>query len=67
MAPKDGIACGAMVGMSAALLAGKGYTGIPSLLGDGERNHDVFTLGGVPDDGPLFQTLSLLPVGPSRH
>ncbi len=45
MAPKDGIAWGAMVGMSAALLAGKGYTGIPSLLGDRERNHDVFTLG----------------------
>jgi len=45
MAPKDGIAWGAMVGMSAALLAEKGYTGIPSLLGDGERNHDVFTLG----------------------
>jgi 2-methylcitrate dehydratase PrpD len=34
-----------MVGMSAALLAGKGYTGIPSLLGDPERNADVFTLG----------------------
>ena len=45
MAPKDGIAWGAMVGMSAAMLAGKGYTGIPSLLGDKERNHDVFTLG----------------------
>jgi 2-methylcitrate dehydratase PrpD len=45
MAPKDGIPWGAMVGMSAALLAGNGYTGIPSLLGDPERNADVFTLG----------------------
>jgi len=45
MAPKDGIAWGAMVGMSAALLAAGGYTGVPGLLGDPERNDDVFTLG----------------------
>jgi 2-methylcitrate dehydratase PrpD len=45
MAPKDGIAWGGMVGMSAALLAAGGYTGMPSLLGDPERNADVFTLG----------------------
>lgn len=46
MAPKDGIPWGAMVGTSAAFLAQKGYTAIPSLLGDSERNGDVFTLGG---------------------
>ncbi len=45
MAPKDGMAWGALVGMSAALLAAGGYTGIPSLLGDPVRNADVFTLG----------------------
>jgi 2-methylcitrate dehydratase PrpD len=45
MAPKDGIPWGAMVGASAALLAEKGFTGIPSLLGDLKRNRDVFTLG----------------------
>jgi 2-methylcitrate dehydratase PrpD len=45
MAPKDGIAWGAMVGTSAALLAQKGFTGSPSLLGDSKRNRDVFTLG----------------------
>ncbi len=45
MAPKDGIPWGAMVGTSAALLAQKGFTGVPSLLGDPERNRDVFTLG----------------------
>lgn len=45
MAPKDGIAWGAMVGTSAALLAQKGFTGSPSLLGDSKRNQDVFTLG----------------------
>lgn len=45
MAPKDGIAWGAMVGTSAALLAQKGFTGSPSLLGDSKRNKDVFTLG----------------------
>ena len=45
MAPKDGIPWGALVGTSAALLAQKGFTGIPSLLGDSKRNKDVFTLG----------------------
>jgi 2-methylcitrate dehydratase PrpD len=45
MAPKDGIPWGAMVGTSGALLAQKGFTGVPSLLGDSERNKDVFTLG----------------------
>ena len=45
MAPKDGIAWGALVGTSAALLAQKGFTGSPSLLGDSKRNKDVFTLG----------------------
>jgi 2-methylcitrate dehydratase PrpD len=45
MAPKDGIGWGAMVGTSAALLAQKGFTGSPSLLGDSKRNKDVFTLG----------------------
>lgn len=45
MAPKDGIPWGAMVGTSAALLAQKKFTGIPSLLGDSKRNKDVFTLG----------------------
>lgn len=45
MAPKDGIPWGAMVGTSATLLAERGFTGIPSLLGDQKRNRDVFTLG----------------------
>jgi 2-methylcitrate dehydratase PrpD len=45
MAPKDGIPWGAMVGTSASLLAQKGFTGIPSLLGDSKHNRDVFTLG----------------------
>jgi len=45
MAPKDGIPWGALVGTSAALLAQKGFTGVPSLLGDSKRNKDVFTLG----------------------
>jgi len=45
MAPKDGIPWGAMVGTSAALLAQRGFTGIPSLLDDSKRNRDVFTLG----------------------
>jgi len=45
MAPKDGIPWGAMVGTSAAFLAQRGFTGSPSLLGDSERNSDVFTLG----------------------
>jgi len=45
MAPKDGIAWGAMVGTSAAFLAEKGFTGSPSLLGDSKRNKDVFSLG----------------------
>jgi 2-methylcitrate dehydratase PrpD len=45
MAPRDGIAWGAMVGTSAALLAQRGFTGSPSLLGDSKRNKDVFTLG----------------------
>ncbi len=47
MAPKDGVAWGAMVGMSAALLAEEGYTGSPSLFGDPEHNDDVDTLGSV--------------------
>lgn len=45
MAPKDGINWGAMVGTSATFLAQEGYTGTPSLLSDGKRNVDVFTLG----------------------
>lgn len=45
MAPKDGINWGAMVGTSATFLAQEGYTGAPSLLGDGKRNRDIFTLG----------------------
>jgi len=45
MAPKDGVAWGAMAGISAALLAGRDYTGSPSLLGDPEHNADVFSLG----------------------
>jgi 2-methylcitrate dehydratase PrpD len=45
MAPKDGIAWGAMVGTSAALLAQRGFTGSPSLLGDSKRNKEVYTLG----------------------
>ncbi len=45
MAPKDGIPWGCMVGTSAALLARQGFTGIPSLLGDSERNKEVFSLG----------------------
>lgn len=44
MAPKDGIPWGAMVGASAVFLAQKKFTGIPSLLGDTERNKEVFTL-----------------------
>jgi len=44
MAPKDGIPWGAMVGTSAAFLAQKKFTGIPSFLGDRERNKEVFTL-----------------------
>ncbi|MDD5016221.1 MAG: MmgE/PrpD family protein [Atribacterota bacterium] len=44
MAPKDGIPWGAMVGASAVFLAQKKFTGIPSLLGDIERNKEVFTL-----------------------
>ena len=47
MAPKDGVPWGAMTGVSAALLARRGYTGSPSLLGDPEYNSDVFTLGAV--------------------
>jgi 2-methylcitrate dehydratase PrpD len=45
MAPKDGITWGALVGTSAVLLAQKGYTASPSLLGDSKRNREVFTLG----------------------
>lgn len=45
MAPKDGVPWGAMSGLGAALLARRGYTGSPSLLGDPEYNADVFTLG----------------------
>lgn len=45
MAPKDGVAWGAMAGASAALLARRGYTGSPSVLGDPAYNRDVFTLG----------------------
>ena len=45
MAPKDGICWGNMVGTTAALLAQRGYTGGPSLLGDEGRNSDIFTLG----------------------
>ncbi len=47
MAPKDGVAWGAMTGVSAALLARRGYTGSPSLLGDPAYNSDIFTLGAV--------------------
>ena len=47
MAPKDGVAWGAMTGVSAALLARRGYTGSPSVLGDPAHNSDVFTLGRV--------------------
>ena len=47
MAPKDGVAWGAMSGISAALLSRRGYTGSPSLLGDPEYNADVFNLGRV--------------------
>lgn len=47
MAPKDGIAWGSMVGISAALLAEKGFTGSPSLLGDNEHNEDIYSLGRV--------------------
>ncbi|HHX74301.1 MAG TPA: MmgE/PrpD family protein [Bacillota bacterium] len=42
---KDGIAWGAMVGTVSALLAGAGYTGIPSLLGMEEYRHLVESLG----------------------
>ncbi len=45
MAPKDGIAWGAMVGTTSALLAQKGFTGISSLLSDERKNSCVFTLG----------------------
>lgn len=45
MAPKDGIPWGCMVGTSAAFLAKRGFTAIPSLLGDSERNKEVFSLG----------------------
>lgn len=47
MAPKDGVTWGAMAGISAALLAGRDYTGSPSLLGDPEHNADVFSMGRV--------------------
>jgi 2-methylcitrate dehydratase PrpD len=47
MAPKDGVAWGAMVGISAALLAEEGYTGSPSLFGDPEHNDDIGTLGKI--------------------
>lgn len=42
---KDGIAWGAMVGTVSALLAGAGYTGIPSLFGMEEYRHLVESLG----------------------
>jgi 2-methylcitrate dehydratase PrpD len=45
MAPKDGIPWGCMVGTSAAFLAKRGFTSIPSLLGDSKRNKEVFSLG----------------------
>lgn len=45
MAPKDGIPWGCMVGTCAAFLAKKGFTAIPSLLGDSKRNREVFSLG----------------------
>jgi 2-methylcitrate dehydratase PrpD len=47
MAPKDGVAWGAMAGVSAALLAQRGYSGSPSVLGDPAYNRDVFDLGRV--------------------
>ncbi len=54
MAPKDGIPWGAMVGTSAALLAERGFTGVPSLLGDSERNQEIFTLGKEFKMGKLY-------------
>ena len=54
MAAKDGAAWGAMTGLSAALLAQKGYTGSPSLLGDPACNEEVFDLGLVWRIGHLY-------------
>jgi 2-methylcitrate dehydratase PrpD len=42
---KDGIGWGSMVGTVSALLAGAGFTGIPSLLGMEEYRHLVESLG----------------------
>jgi 2-methylcitrate dehydratase PrpD len=42
---KDGTAWGAMVGTSAALLAGQGYTASPSLLGEREFRQAMSSLG----------------------
>jgi len=42
---KDGTAWGAMVGTSAALLAGQGYTASPSLLGEREFHPAMSSLG----------------------
>lgn len=43
--PKDGIGWGSMVGTVSTLLAGAGFTGIPSLLGLREYRHLVDSLG----------------------
>ena len=50
---KDGIGWGSMVGVSAALLAQKGFTGIDSLLGNPEHENLISQLG------QRFEMLSL--------
>lgn len=42
---KDGMAWGAFVGLSAALLAERGFTGIPCLFGEARPDSPVATLG----------------------
>lgn len=42
---KDGVAWGAFVGVTAALLAERGFTGIPAVFADARHNAPVATLG----------------------
>ena len=42
---KDGVAWGAFVGVTAALLAEAGFTAIPALFADGRHNGPIHTLG----------------------
>jgi 2-methylcitrate dehydratase PrpD len=42
---KDGVAWGAFVGVTAALLAARGFTGMPAVFADARHNAPVATLG----------------------